>query len=84
MKAAVALAPDNRAEDLDDPRCAQHWRDGTFAVDYDDLDGRGRRDIACDECLSDVMRGALLAGSFSPPLVSAINLDAYRPWQVAA
>jgi hypothetical protein len=59
--------------------CEKHWKTATFAVEWDGFDGP-RRELCCDEDVADTMRYALLSGSFTPPVVAPIDLDAHRPW----
>lgn len=79
MTSTLALPGQDRASDLDDPRCEQHWAAATFAVEQD-----GAPILACDVCLADVMRGAITTDCFVPVLASPINLDSYLKWSVPA
>lgn len=84
MSTSLSIATEDRASDLEDTRCEQHDSAGTFVVESDDFDGAGRRDIACDRCVSDLIRHAHMRGSFRPPQVTPIDLALYSPWTSGA
>lgn len=77
---SVILNMRDRSSDLDNPRCEKHWSTATFVVQTE----QHERKLCCDECLGDTLRGALTSGGFMPGAVSAVDLDTYAGWAVAA
>lgn len=72
------------ASDLDAPTCDRHWRPATFTVAWETAGDHERREPVCDRCLPDVLRDALTASAFCPPVVSPIARDTYLASEVAA
>ncbi len=85
VTSTLALTDQDRSSDLDDPRCLTHWSVATFAVESDTPAGPERA-MACDKCIGQEMRDALVRSSFIPPVVTPVNAAAYLPWgsEVAA
>lgn len=66
--------------DLEAPMCSRHWRAAVGVVTWESSADHERREPFCRECAWDVQSEALLSTPFTPPVVSAIDLDSDRAW----
>lgn len=55
------------------PSCDAHHAPATFAVEFDDLDGEGRREVFCALCLGSGVDYAMNRSWFTPPTISRIT-----------
>lgn len=84
VSSSIAVSPTDVASDLDEPTCDRHWRAATFTVTWETAGDHERREPVCDRCLPDVLRDALTASAFCPPVVSPVDRDTYLVSEVAA
>lgn len=80
--ATVTLSAQSVTLDLDDPRCDTCGRDATFTLVTEQPGPE--RGCYCDAHALDAVRDAMLSDSFVPACLHPVDLDLYRPWQVAA
>lgn len=83
IRTSLVLAAEDHS-DLEAPMCARHWRAAVGVVTWEIGDDHERREPFCRECAWDVQSEALLYQPFTPPIVSAVDLDACTVWKVPA
>ncbi len=74
----MTLSRHDVTSDLADPRCDVHWKPAEFVIVVDRPGAE--RVLACDGCVGERMREALLADPFVPPTVHAVDIDRHRGW----
>lgn len=65
------------------PTCDAHRVSATFAIEFEDLDGEGRRELFCTACVGAGMEYALTRAWFTPPTVSRITVPTPLAWRCA-
>jgi len=68
--------------DLTDPECTVCGYQAVGFVTFETPGDHERREPFCERHAVDVMASAVLAEPFTPPTVSFLDADAYRPWAV--
>jgi hypothetical protein len=69
---SLAVATSKSTTDVTRTVCDAHHAPVTFTVEFDDLDGEGRRETYCHACIGDGIDYAMGRAWFAPPTVSRI------------
>lgn len=65
------------------PTCDAHRAPASFAIEFEDFDGEGRRELYCRDCIADGIDYTATSAWFTPPTISRITVPTPLAWRCA-